>query len=84
MRVVLALTACAMVGACSPPDPNSTDAILGRVHRSNAVLVCADGTIVGQDPVSRHFVFAKTGSRRTWVGDIAPGISPVAFCKGAA
>lgn len=73
----LAIAALVLLSGCDghrgpPMDPDSI------YERAQPVRSCPNGTLIGQDPVSRRYVYD-----RPWFGHglIAPGVTPEEFCK---
>jgi hypothetical protein len=75
--IAAVLAAATALSACGDPT------LPGRIHRSQGVLTCGDGTIVGRDPQTGQYVFIQNHHGYV-IGDIAAGVTPHQFCAGTA
>jgi DMSO/TMAO reductase YedYZ molybdopterin-dependent catalytic subunit len=81
ISLMMGLTALASLAACAPTtDPAAVRA--EKWARASAVRTCANGTVVGLDPVTKTYLVDIPG----WsggLGDLSSSVTPDQFCDGA-
>ena len=76
-RAFLAVSVIALTACKSDPPAMDDESIY---ERSRAVTTCPNGTLVGQDPVSKRYTYNRPGLFGS-EGVIAPGVTPAQFCR---